>query len=410
MRHLTIVTRYGALGLLLALMGAGPAMALYVPDKLFGAMYTDYGDVATTLNHPFFENITPFPSEYVLEETGLTGSFPPVDEDGGMFERNEHQIRFATDGETSNGQSTGHKFQRREDWDIAFDMVIDSPNIAPRKEAGIYFRSPIGNSLFIATSNDGFYTDGPGSISTIFPDVLPAHNFGGGGGPLGDYNLNGTVDAADYTVWRDTLGSMTDFRANGSNEGASEDFIDQADYDVWLNAFGQTSEGGANYNVGDTLRMRLIYTPPVLVDPELPDVANDPNIMTPGTIEYIISINGGSEISSGPLDFTNTWQGIPNDTTIMLRVQNLATAAVVDDSSTVTFSNFDFNGDLAGTGLPGSALGAASGLAGAVPEPSAMTLLTIALAVFSGTRRRQRKPIGMAEAHVDEASANVRLG
>ena len=38
---------------------------------------------------------------------------------------------------------------------------------------------------------------------------------------LGDYNSNGIVDAADYTVWRDTLGSLTDLRANGDNTGAS---------------------------------------------------------------------------------------------------------------------------------------------------------------------------------------------
>ena len=36
----------------------------------------------------------------------------------------------------------------------------------------------------------------------------------------GDYNQNHIVDAADYTIWRDTLGSTTDLRANGDNTGA----------------------------------------------------------------------------------------------------------------------------------------------------------------------------------------------
>lgn len=45
--------------------------------------------------------------------------------------------------------------------------------------------------------------------------------------------------AADYTVWRDTLGSTTDLRANWDNTDASMGVIDQADYDFWV----------ANYNV-----------------------------------------------------------------------------------------------------------------------------------------------------------------
>jgi hypothetical protein len=58
----------------------------------------------------------------------------------------------------------------------------------------------------------------------------------------GDYNLNGVVDAADYTVWRDTLGSTIDMRANGDNSGASADVIDAADYEMWKAHFGETAE------------------------------------------------------------------------------------------------------------------------------------------------------------------------
>jgi hypothetical protein len=108
--------------------------------------------------------------------------------------------------------------------------------------------------------------------------------------------------------------------------------------------------------------------------------------MTPGTIEYIISLNGGPEKGSGPLEMTNSWQGIPNDTQIMLRVQNMGTAAVVNDSVTTTFSNFDFNGDLPGSGI-GSGLGS---FAGSVPEPSSIVLLGIALGMVSVGRRRSR--------------------
>jgi hypothetical protein len=59
--------------------------------------------------------------------------------------------------------------------------------------------------------------------------------------PLGDYNLDGIVYAADYTVWRDTLGQSG---AGLSADGYADGQIDAADYDVWKLHFGQTSGGG----------------------------------------------------------------------------------------------------------------------------------------------------------------------
>ena len=52
-----------------------------------------------------------------------------------------------------------------------------------------------------------------------------------------DYNRNGVWDAADYTVWRDTLGSRTDLRADGDNTGASAGVIDQDDFTFWKTRF-----------------------------------------------------------------------------------------------------------------------------------------------------------------------------
>jgi hypothetical protein len=75
-------------------------------------------------------------------------------------------------------------------------------------------------------------------IDNIRIGTTPAAN-------TGDYNGNGIVDAADYTIWRDTLGSTTDLRANGDNAGASAGKIDQADYTLWKSKFGTTSGSGA---------------------------------------------------------------------------------------------------------------------------------------------------------------------
>ena len=61
-------------------------------------------------------------------------------------------------------------------------------------------------------------------------------------GLTGDYNGNGIVDAADYTVWRDTLGSTTNLAANGNGNMV----IDAGDLTVWQANFGATLGSGAH--------------------------------------------------------------------------------------------------------------------------------------------------------------------
>ncbi len=52
----------------------------------------------------------------------------------------------------------------------------------------------------------------------------------------GDYNANGIVDAADYTLWRDGLGTT----------------YTQDDYDVWKANFGETALGSGSGSLGAT--------------------------------------------------------------------------------------------------------------------------------------------------------------
>jgi hypothetical protein len=56
----------------------------------------------------------------------------------------------------------------------------------------------------------------------------------------GDYNNNGVVDAADYTVWRDNLGGMVTL-PNDTTPG----MVTPADYGVWKSNFGMSENGGA---------------------------------------------------------------------------------------------------------------------------------------------------------------------
>jgi hypothetical protein len=62
-----------------------------------------------------------------------------------------------------------------------------------------------------------------------------------GGGLAGDYNKNGVVDAADYVIWRDTLGSTVDLRGDGDGNGV----VTQADYLFWKVRFGNSTAGAA---------------------------------------------------------------------------------------------------------------------------------------------------------------------
>jgi O-glycosyl hydrolase len=88
---------------------------------------------------------------------------------------------------------------------------------------------PATNSSFTATL--------PGNSVTTFiasiPDRLP-----------GDYNANGIVDAADYVVWRHTLGSTVDLLADGNQNSQ----IDTGDYDFWRARFGKMAASGVSIN------------------------------------------------------------------------------------------------------------------------------------------------------------------
>jgi hypothetical protein len=59
----------------------------------------------------------------------------------------------------------------------------------------------------------------------------------------GDYNLDGTVNAADYTVWRNSLGQEVSKYSGADGDGSG--VIDAGDYGVWKMNFGNTTPPGA---------------------------------------------------------------------------------------------------------------------------------------------------------------------
>ncbi|QDU90954.1 hypothetical protein Pla175_43680 [Pirellulimonas nuda] len=57
----------------------------------------------------------------------------------------------------------------------------------------------------------------------------------------GDFNVDGAVNAADYTVWRDTLGSGLILAADANDNGV----VDIEDYSVWASNYGMPT--GVDY-------------------------------------------------------------------------------------------------------------------------------------------------------------------
>jgi hypothetical protein len=78
---------------------------------------------------------------------------------------------------------------------------------------------------------EAWFTDGTGGI--FISDLVATL----AGDLAGDYNADGFVNLADYTVWRDTLGEVgTGLTADGDLDGT----VDSDDYQVWKTNFGNS--------------------------------------------------------------------------------------------------------------------------------------------------------------------------
>ncbi len=126
--------------------------------------------------------------------------------------------------------------------------VVDSAAVDGMLKVSLLggFKPVIGNSFQI-------FTAGGGLEGTFADEVLPALAGGASwdvnytaqaitlsvGGVLGDYNLDGFVNAGDYTVWRNQLGSNS-LAADASGNGS----VDQADYNIWKTNFGAVAASG----------------------------------------------------------------------------------------------------------------------------------------------------------------------
>jgi pectate lyase len=131
---------------------------------------------------------------------------------------------------------------------VGTTLSVDNPNLAVFLNLAAYFsETPEAGvvTLLLQQNNNGstasFYSKegdallAPRLVVDALPNEVIAPTL------AGDYNDDGMVDAADYTVWRDALAT------GGSllNETESLGTVDAADYQAWRTNFGAVRESGA---------------------------------------------------------------------------------------------------------------------------------------------------------------------
>jgi hypothetical protein len=78
---------------------------------------------------------------------------------------------------------------------------------------------------------------------------------------IGDYNMNGVVDAADYAQWRDMLGAAVSPFSGADGDG--DGIVDAGDYDVWRAHFGQ-SAGSSSSLSANASQSTFVPEPPTM--------------------------------------------------------------------------------------------------------------------------------------------------
>jgi hypothetical protein len=109
--------------------------------------------------------------------------------------------------------------------------AVDTKTFASVPTDGVMSRNYPANTLL--TNSPTNFAGVSGSVN-LSPTITPT----------GDYNGNGTVDAADYAFWRDRLDQTVTPNGSGA-DGDADGAIDAGDYDFWRNNFGDVVMPGA---------------------------------------------------------------------------------------------------------------------------------------------------------------------
>ena len=214
------------------------------------------------------------------------------------------------------------------------DNTVTFSSLLPIADIGDTYTVSVGSSVTLDASNsddpdgwivsylwdldnDGQYDDASGvtanfsrtDVGSYTVGVKVIDNFGGEDTDTatvtvtdvielpGDYNQDGTVDAADYTVWRDALTAGATALSNDPTPGT----VDESDFLYWRAHFGETLGSGAGQAVSSTVSQAVTVEP---ASPQ-PDALPAPEPL-PNALEAVAptvtlqSSNVIAEVSASP--------------------------------------------------------------------------------------------------------------
>jgi hypothetical protein len=203
-------------------------VGLYSPSKgvmhelLLGGITLQYYDAAnntfvTDSAFPFTNDITAGTIDARGQyQQSLVGEFPAILDNTNM------RLRFGANAEffAAPGMTELH------------EGILNLDSITSETTIGYVFGGLFANAPHVR-GVPGAVSGASGLMFEVV--VTPISNI------AGDYNHNGVVDAADYTVWRDSLGATGNLLAADGNR----DFVvNAADELVWRNNFGANAAAG----------------------------------------------------------------------------------------------------------------------------------------------------------------------
>lgn len=178
-------------------------------------------------------------------------------------------VQFSIDG---NGDGD---FSDPEDTLNVNKLLVRGNYTTASPEYTVFLSAANSTELTLSGTAANWFTSAPGEGASIGNVIISAQNSSGSylvdqlvlrklgvEAVPGDYNGDGIVNAADYTIWRDTNGSTVEAGTGADGDGSG--MIDEDDYQYWVDRFGNGGGSGTtlgqNANVPEPSSVLLLIT------------------------------------------------------------------------------------------------------------------------------------------------------